>query len=221
MATARVLKTGKVILIQAVREEYAERVRILRRARVDLLEKRRLAQALKNTKKKNQFDTLTRLHSREAFLDLVQGQLAALPVYAPNLALMMIEIDDFKALSGEPDDQSGDQVLRQLGQILRHSLRKSDAALRYGNEEFSVIAPGTSLSQSLLAAERLRELIAGHDFGLSRRVTISLGCTVYRPGEDYKEFISRARLALQDAKKSGRNKVSQRDPWGKIANFVP
>ena len=216
-ATARTMKRDQVILIQAVREEYAERVRILRRARVDILEKRKMAQALKSAKKKNPFDSLTRLYNREAFLDLVQGQIAALPVYAPNLALMMLEIDGFKALRDGLGDQAGDQALRQLGRILRHSLRKSDAAVRYGGGEFAVIAPGTSLPQSFLAAERLCALIAAADFGSGGRLTVSLGCTIYRPGENYKEFIARAVLALQDAQKAGQNQVRQRDPWGKLA----
>ena len=92
-------------------------------------------------------------------------------------------------------------------------MRKNDAPVRYGGEEFAVIAPNTSLPQSAQVAEKLRRIIADHNFGIDRQVTISIGTTIYRPGEDSREFISRADLALYDAKHAGKNTVCQRDPW--------
>ncbi|MGL4209585.1 MAG: GGDEF domain-containing protein, partial [Candidatus Adiutrix sp.] len=102
----------------------------------------------------------------------------------------------------------------QLGEILRNSLRKNDAAVRYSGEEFMVIAPNTSLKQSVYVAEKLRKIIETHDFALARTITASIGCTIYRPGEDCRDFIARAKSALLDAKQSGKNTVCQRDPWG-------
>ncbi len=212
-ATARVLKEAKVLLIQAVREEYAERVRILRKARVELLERRKITNALNAFKKRALYDSLTKLYNRGAFMDILQNQIANLRTYAPNLALLMMDIDNFKNINDDFGHLTGDSVLTQIGELLRRSLRKNDAPVRYGGEEFAVIAPNTSLPQSLQVAEKLRRIVAEHDFGIGRQVTISIGCTIYRPGEDSREFISRADLALYDAKHAGKNTVCQRDPW--------
>ena len=212
-ATARILKEAKVILIQAVREEYNERVRILRKARVELLERRKITSALNAFKKRALYDSLTKLYNRGAFMDILQNQIANLRTYAPNLALLMMDIDDFKKINDDLGHLTGDSILTQLGELLRRSLRKNDAPVRYGGEEFAVIAPNTSLPQSLQVAEKLRRMVAEYDFGIDRQVTISIGCTIYRPGEDSREFISRADLALYDAKHAGKNTVCQRDPW--------
>ncbi|MDR0882896.1 MAG: GGDEF domain-containing protein [Candidatus Adiutrix sp.] len=212
-ATARILKDDKVLLIQAVREEYAERVRILRKARVEILERRKITTALNDFKKRALYDALTKLYNRSAFMDILQNQIANLRTYAPNLALLMIDIDDFKRINDDYGHLTGDSVLTQIGDVLRNSLRKNDAAVRYGGEEFVVIAPNTSLPQSLQVAEKLRRFVAGRDFGIDRQVTISIGCTIYRPGEDSREFIARSDAALYDAKHSGKNAVCQRNPW--------
>ena len=212
-ATARILNDEQVILVQAMREEYAERVRILRKARAELLERRKITNALNSFKKKALYDPLTKLYNRGAFLDILQNQISNLRTYAPNLALLMIDIDNFKLINDDLGHLTGDSVLTQLGDILRHCLRKNDAPVRYGGEEFAVITPNTSLPQSMLVAEKIRSIVAGYDFGINRQVTISIGSTIYRPGEDSKEFIARADAALYDAKRAGKNIVCQRDPW--------
>ncbi|MDR2945835.1 MAG: GGDEF domain-containing protein [Candidatus Adiutrix sp.] len=212
-ATARVLKSGQIIMIQAVREEYAERVRILRKARAELLERRKITSALSSFRKMALYDSLTKLYNRGAFMDILQNQISNLRTYAPNLALLMVDLDDFKAVNDELGHLAGDSVLSQIGELMRKSLRKNDAPVRYGGEEFAVIAPNTSLPQSLQVAEKLRRRVAEHDFGIGRTLTASIGCTIYRPGEDSRDFIARADLALYDAKHSGKNTVCQRDPW--------
>lgn len=212
-ATALALKDAQVLLVQAVREEHAERVRILRKARVELMERRKIASALSAYKKKALYDSLTKLYNRGAFMDILQNQIANLRTYAPNLALLMLDLDDFKKINDDFGHLAGDSVLTQMGDLLRRSLRKNDAPVRYGGEEFAVVAPNTSLSQSLQMGEKLRRMVAEHDFGLGRQVTVSVGCTIYRPGEDSRDFIDRADQALYEAKGAGKNAVRQRDPW--------
>jgi len=224
MATARALKNRQLLLIQTMREEYAQRVRLTRRfqadlrSRVDLREKRKITtnSLLKNAKKKNPFDPLTKLYNREALMDLLQAQIACLPLHAPNLAIIMMSLDQLEG-PGEDTGTGGDDLLRQLGQVLRRYLRKSDAAVHYGGGVFFIVAPGTTLPQSIMAAERLITLFKEYDFGLGRPVRPYLGCTIYRPGEETREFVVRARQALLDAVKTGPNTIGQRDPSGKTA----
>lgn len=213
MATARVLPEARLILIQAVREEYAERARILRRARQELVKGRGRTAPPRDSEEKSDYDELTRLYRREAFFDILQNQTAGLLAYAPNLALLMLDIDDFKKINDDLGAAVGDSVLVQTGGLLRKFLRKSDVPARYDHEKFAILAPSTSFSQAFLVGEKLRGLVAEHDFGLGRRATVSIGCTIYRPGEDAREFISRAEAALGEAKRDGKNRVRQRDPW--------
>jgi diguanylate cyclase (GGDEF)-like protein len=220
-ATARVLENDQLLLVQAVREEYAQRVRLMRRSRelrstrADLMERRKITQfLLRTTKRKNPFDPLTKLYNREVFVDLVQAHIARLSIYAPHLALIMMGLDQFEEAGEERPaaNEAGEELLRQIGHLLRRSLRKSDAAVHYGGGVFFIVAPGTTLQQSIMAAERLISLFKGYDFGIGRHLNLYLGCTSYQPGEEAKELIVRARQALMDAVKAGPNKVGQRAP---------
>ena len=219
-ATARVLENSRILLVQAVREEYAQRVRLMRRSRdirstrADLMERRKITQfLLRTTKRKNPFDPVTKLYNREVFVDLVQAHIARLSIYAPHLALIMMSLDHtFDGPVEENAKEDAEALLRQIGHLLRRSLRKSDAAVHYGGGVFFVVAPGTTLQQSIMAAERLITLFKGFDFGLGHHLNLYLGCTSYQPGEEAKEFIVRARQALMDAMQAGPNKVGQRAP---------
>jgi diguanylate cyclase (GGDEF)-like protein len=229
-ATAWVLKNGQIILVQAVREEYAQRARITRRSRSDarsrsdlLMEKRKITQLLQKytTKKNNLFDPVTKLYNREVLMDLVQAQIASLSTSAPNLALIMMSLDHQPEEGSEEQPvASNDDLLGQLGQVLRRSLRKSDAAVHYGEGVVFIVAPATNMPQSLLAAERLIALFKNHDFGLGRPLSLYLGCTVYQPGEEAQVFIDRTRQAHLDAVKAGPNKIGQRPPLGKATGFA-
>jgi len=219
-ATAMALKNGQCLLIQTMHEEYTNRIRQLRRARAGYEEeKRKVASLLRTTSKKSLFDHTTKLYNREAFSDLVQSQIASLSVYAPNLALIMVSLDNFETPGEERSPVELENLLSQFGPLLRRVLRKSDTVVHHGSGVFFIISPGTTLPQAVLAAERLCTMLSSHDFGLGHPLTLYLGCTIYRTGEDAKEFTVRARLALMDAVNMGPNQIGQRDPWGKIAGF--
>jgi diguanylate cyclase (GGDEF)-like protein len=213
LATARVIQGAKVILVQAAQDAYAERARILRKARSEILERRKIASDLTETKRKAQFDSLTNIYNRGALSELMEGQLTSIRAFTPKLALLMLDIDHFKRINDDFGHLSGDAVLVQLGNILQSSLRKKDSPIRYGGEEFIILAPNTTFEQSILAAEKLRKKVARHDFGLGRSITVSIGCTIYRPGESSSEVIARADQALYEAKNSGRNRVCGKNPF--------
>jgi diguanylate cyclase (GGDEF)-like protein len=187
------------------------------------MERRKITQfLLRTTKRKNPFDPITKLYNREVFVDLVQAHIARLSIYAPHLALIMMSLDQFEGPGEERPAAGvdGEALLRQIGHLLRRSLRKSDAAVHYGGGVFFIVAPGTTLQQSVMAAERLITLFKGHDFGGGRHLNLYLGCTSYQPGEEAKEFIVRARQALMDAVQAGPNSVGQRAPEMKHGKAV-
>ncbi|MDR1041786.1 MAG: GGDEF domain-containing protein [Deltaproteobacteria bacterium] len=214
IAKAWQLRGEQVISIQVIHEEYAERLRILRKARHELIERRKISSALNTFKKKALFDAMTKLYNKGSFMDILQEQVDKFRTYTPTMALFIIDVDHFKSVNDTLGHLAGDSILIQVADLLKGSLRKSDYPARYGGDEFTVIAPDTNTEQSQKLAEKLRKRVLAHDFNTGNiQVSISVGYTIYRPGEPLDSFIRRADLALYDAKEAGRNCSCFRDPW--------
>jgi diguanylate cyclase (GGDEF)-like protein len=215
VAKAVQLKGGdQLITIQVIQEEYAERVRILRKARLELVERRKISNALNSFKKKALFDAMTKLYNRGSFMEILQEQVEKFGAYTPTMALFIIDVDNFKKVNDTLGHQVGDSDLVQVAELLRTCLRKNDYPARFGGDEFTVVAPDTNTEQSHKLAEKLRHRIQAHKFNTGDiPVTISVGYTTYRAGETIENYIRRADKALYDAKQMGRNVVCFRDPW--------
>ncbi|MDR2611970.1 MAG: GGDEF domain-containing protein [Deltaproteobacteria bacterium] len=214
IAKAWQLQDEQVISIQVIHEEYAERLRILRKARHELIERRKISSALNTFKKKALFDAMTKLYNKGSFMDILREQVDKFRTYTPSMALFIIDVDHFKKVNDTLGHLAGDSILIQVADLLKGSLRKSDFPARYGGDEFAVVAPDTNTEQSQKLAEKLRKRVLAHDFNTGDiPVTISVGCTIHRPGETVENFIRRADLALYDAKQMGRNRCCFRDPW--------
>ncbi|MDR1872376.1 MAG: GGDEF domain-containing protein [Deltaproteobacteria bacterium] len=207
-------KQIQIMSIQVIHEEYAERVNLLRKARMELVERRKISNDLNNFRKQALYDSMTKLYNRASFMEIIQEQMDKLRTYAPTLALFIIDVDNFKIVNDTLGHLVGDSVLVQVADILRTSLRKNDFPARYGGDEFTVVAPDTNIEQSHKLAEKLRHRIQCHKFNTGNiPVTISVGYTIYRSGETVQNFIRRSDLALYDAKLMGRNVACFRDPW--------
>ncbi|MDR1658527.1 MAG: GGDEF domain-containing protein [Deltaproteobacteria bacterium] len=214
VAKAVQLEEDQIITIQVIQEEYAERVRILRKARLELMERRKISNALNSFKKKALFDAMTKLYNRGSFMEILQEQVEKFGAYTPTMALFIIDVDNFKKVNDTLGHLVGDSVLTQVAELLKTSLRKNDYPARYGGDEFTVVAPDTNTEQSHKLAEKLRHRVQNHKFNTGDiSVTISVGYTIYRLGETIQNFIRRADKALYDAKQLGRNVVCFRDPW--------
>jgi diguanylate cyclase (GGDEF)-like protein len=124
----------------------------------------------------------------------------------------MLDLDVFKQINDTYGHQAGDEVLRQIGALLRRSLRVTDFVARYGGEEFTVLLPRTDNSGAYRVAENLRKTVKTHEFILPStrvRLTISIGiasCTKFDK-LDTQQIILRADNALYRAKRSGRDRV--------------
>jgi diguanylate cyclase (GGDEF)-like protein len=204
----------QLISIQVIHEEYAERLRILRKARLELMERRKISDALNSFKKKALFDSMTKLYNKGSFMDILQEQVDKFRAYTPTMALFFIDVDHFKTVNDTLGHLAGDSVITQVADLLKSSLRKNDFPARYGGDEFAVIAPDTNTEQSHKLAEKLRGRVEAFDFNSGTlHITISVGYTIFRPGETLENFIRRADKALYDAKQLGRNMACFRDPW--------
>lgn len=126
------------------------------------------------------------------------------------LAGIMADIDNFKRINDDYGHQVGDEVIREIGVILRRTLRKYDHAGRYGGEEFFLVLPDTDVEQARRIAERFRNELKDLKIETERenlRITISMGITKYRLGEKRETWIARADRAMYMAKEAGRDKI--------------
>lgn len=126
-------------------------------------------------------------------------------------ALVLLDLDDFKAVNDTLGHPAGDDVLRQCGRLFQAHCRRGDAAGRVGGEEFALLLRGTSLQDGVAAAERLRAEIAGTRFEAGVQTTdmaASFGVARLMPGECVDKAYRNADEALYAAKRNGRNQVS-------------
>ncbi len=159
-------------------------------------------------------DALTGLPNRRQFDATLQKEwYRALRDGAP-LALMMIDVDHFKALNDLFGHQIGDGFLARVGRIIRDNVRRAgDMAARYGGEEFAVVLPGTGSSGALDMAEMIRRAVASTDFaslvegGYPISVSIGVAASVPLAGAGSATLVHNADAALYQAKRNGRNRV--------------
>jgi diguanylate cyclase (GGDEF)-like protein len=132
------------------------------------------------------------------------------------LALLLIDIDDFKIVNDSYGHLAGDLVLRDVAEILRRSVRVFDVCARFGGEEFVIIMPGSTAESALRIAERIRERIEAYrpaDRLLATlRITVSVGLAVSEAGTTVSQLLARADGALYAAKHAGKNRIRSDRP---------
>lgn len=144
-------------------------------------------------------DPLTGIANRRTFLERLEHVTRENRV---DVSLLMLDLDDFKALNDQHGHPVGDQVLVTVAGIISGHIRGGDLVGRYGGEEFIVVLAETGPTGASIVAERLRMLVRG-----TTPCTVSIGCASRRPGEPAEEFIRRADDLLLRAKQSGKNLV--------------
>jgi len=159
-------------------------------------------------------DTLTGILNRRG-LDLRLNALLAEKVGSETShCLIMLDIDHFKRVNDTHGHVVGDRVIQALGKVLKGSVQPGQVAARYGGEEFAILMPNSSVEDSMRVAAALRTRVKALSVEDRRRggpsvsVTISLGVTALRSGDDVSRFIARADGALYASKQNGRDRVS-------------
>ncbi|HEX5803745.1 MAG TPA: sensor domain-containing diguanylate cyclase [Azospira sp.] len=158
-------------------------------------------------------DPLTGALNRHAFDLVFEITLRDAQRNDQRLSAILIDIDFFKEINDTHGHLGGDQVLRRITAIIRGQLREADVMARWGGEEFLVLLKDCPLENAVSVAEKLREAVAGHDFGLlggaphAQTLTISLGVASHTAGDTADSLFGRADRALYLAKRNGRNRV--------------
>jgi diguanylate cyclase (GGDEF)-like protein len=160
-------------------------------------------------------DELTGLFNHRRFVEALELEAERARRFDQPVGLVMVDLDDFKAVNDTYGHQQGDEVLRQVAGLMRSYSREIDAPARYGGEELAIVLPQTDLNGATRLAERLRAGIEALAIprlsgGGSMRVTASIGvASLPESGGDVERLIAAADAALYEAKRGGKNKTVQ------------
>jgi diguanylate cyclase (GGDEF)-like protein len=157
-------------------------------------------------------DALTGCASRRHFLEIARHELARAHRHSEDVSLLMLDLDQFKAINDLHGHPVGDLVLQKLVQVCEAMLRSEDTIGRIGGEEFAILLPETGSRKALDVAERLCSAVAAVevplDGGPSLRFTTSIGvATLTQEDFSVAAILGRADQALYEAKRTGRNRV--------------
>jgi diguanylate cyclase (GGDEF)-like protein len=162
-------------------------------------------------------DPLTGLFNRLKFDQALSNEMSRVVRYESPLALVLYDVDGFKAVNDTYGHQVGDKVLTQLSRLVAKNIRDCDVLARWGGEEFVIMLPGCDGPMAVQAAEKLRAVIRQVAFDVVGNITCSFGAAEYVDGDSAETLFSRSDDALYRAKVNGRDRVelaSSRDEAG-------
>lgn len=154
-------------------------------------------------------DPLTGIANRRSFFNRGESEVNHANRQNLPLSIIIVDLDHFKSINDDFGHAEGDTVIRMVGEIFRNSLRDYELPARIGGEEFAVLLPGSDSEQARLIAERIRKQVRQNHVGTKatrRTVTASLGVAQLRPDEKLVGLLSRADIALYEAKGRGRDR---------------
>jgi diguanylate cyclase (GGDEF)-like protein len=152
-------------------------------------------------------DALTGLHNRRYFHETLAREVARAHRYDRKLALIVFDLDDFKAINDRIGHLAGDAVIAESAERVRDVVRSADFACRVGGDEFAVILPESTLADADQLYRRLQAAISARPIGQAGRLSFSAGVAELRTEDDPTVFFERADEALYGAKERGKAQV--------------
>lgn len=173
-----------------------------------------LRQELHQAKEVSLRDGLTDTYNRRAFDDHLRALTEANLLRRRDFSLLMLDIDNFKAVNDTYGHPVGDRVLLAMAETCSQLVRRDDFLARYGGEEFVIVLPGASLRNATKKAGQICKQIGNTRYALDENedqpplaMTVSIGATAYKPGDSAAEMLERVDKALYKAKQDGKNCV--------------
>ena len=200
-------------LLRSTREMHETNKALEERLMLSKNEISNLQQSLEAIRAESLTDPLTGLGNRKYFDRMIATAVQDALATGEPLSLLMFDIDHFKSFNDSYGHLTGDQVLRLVGMSLKQTIKGQDITARYGGEEFAVVLPSTALRQALTVADHIRRAVMAKELKkkstgeILGRVTISVGVSMLKPGDDPDALIERADACLYAAKRNGRNRV--------------
>ena len=155
-------------------------------------------------------DALTRVPNRRGITASLLNAMSYANRYGHPLSVALVDLDLLTSINRQMGRKAGDKALQTVAAVFTDTLRMPDHAGRYGDEEFLVVLPNTTLKNATGIAERIRDGVENADCSFNGKkipVTVSIGASQFHKGEDLERFLARVDKALAAAKVSGRNRV--------------
>ena len=161
----------------------------------------------KELKRLSEVDPLTGAYNRNKYKEIIGKEIDRAKRYKYPLSVIMTDVDFFKAINDKYGHVTGDEALKDIVSLIMKNIRSGDYLIRWGGEEFLIIAPYASLNNAFLLSEKLRIQAELHYFSSKGiRITLSFGIAELMENEYEMSLIKRADNALYKAKNSGRNR---------------
>jgi len=171
----------------------------------------------------SRFDSLTGLHSRDHLMTALEQEALRAARSDRPFGLLMIDLDGLKPVNDRFGHETGDRLLRGLGEVIRANIRATDVGARYGGDEFVIVLPDTDLAGTLRVGEKvradIRRFALPHDGGVAQ-TSASIGLVTFpEDGRTTSELMRRADLAMYEAKRRGRDQIVRyvRAPEDRVA----
>ncbi|KAF7600201.1 hypothetical protein BGI27_03880 [Candidatus Dactylopiibacterium carminicum] len=158
-------------------------------------------------------DALTGVCNRHHFEHMAEVERERAQRYGHPISLLIFDVDHFKSINDSCGHETGDRMLQQVAQVVRHNTRESDLVTRWGGDEFTVLMPHADLTHAAEAAEKLCRAVAAQGFDEGLKASISIGVAEWHLDvEDIELALTKADEALYRAKAQGRNRVAIHTP---------
>jgi diguanylate cyclase (GGDEF)-like protein len=156
--------------------------------------------------KKARIDELTGLLNRRSLDEMIDNEISRHSRYGGVFSLAILDLDSFKVYNDSYGHPAGDRLLRQVGNVIKSTIRNADRAFRYGGDEFAILLPQTDIDDGIQVTERVRKAIAEGVNSADIPVTISIGLASWPDdGISHTDIIAAADVTLYRAKRSGGN----------------
>jgi diguanylate cyclase (GGDEF)-like protein len=191
----------------AFSEQDLEAARMLAATACLALARERVTESLDELTRVATVDAVTGLFNRRYFETRLQAEVQRARRQSQDLALLMVDIDDFKRINDTFGHLEGDRALKEVADLLRGGVRIFDLCARYGGEEFAIVMPGAGRQMAIQVAERIRRGIYDRSRLDPLPVTVSIGVGLLKPDHAPDDLIGAADRALIAAKRAGKNTV--------------
>ena len=171
------------------------------------------AQELDRTRVEARTDELSGVGNRKAFDEALQFMNSQLQRNDVKFALLLIDVDHFKWINDTHGHQSGDEVVRRLGETLKSSVRSKDHVARFGGDEFAILFEKVNIQQAEELSKKIREKVERTNFNVGINesrvaVTLSMGLAVASMEDDSETILQKSDAALYRSKEAGRNRLT-------------
>jgi diguanylate cyclase (GGDEF)-like protein len=171
------------------------------------LARHRMSESLDELSRAASVDPVTGLFNRRHFEAQIHAEVQRARRQQQDLALLMVDIDDFKRINDTLGHLEGDRALRDVANLLRRGVRIFDLCARYGGEEFAILMPGATRQVAVQVAERIRRVVHERSQKSAAPMTVSIGVGLLGQDHSEEDLIGAADRALMSAKRAGKNVV--------------